>query len=187
MLDRALLFVRDALDSHLQRNLSLSEPLVVLNHLRNGDGASAQKNQNRLLMTLTKIEYETSRQYYSTQSQPNNPIAKSPPQFFNLNVLMAANFDDYVESLKVLSQVIYFFQANSSFQRSTHPNMPDELNLLEIEIETTSEAKSFEIWSALGVSYLPSVIYKIRRLIVDSRQIAGFQTPLQQPVTEVGQ
>lgn len=187
MLDRVLLFIRDALDSHLQRNLSLSESVVTLNHLRNGDGGSSQKNQNRLVMTLTKIEYDASRPYYNNQAQSSSIISRSPPQFFNLNVLMAANFDDYVESLKILSHVILFFQANNSFQRTSHPTLPDDLNLLEIEVEATPDVKSFEIWSALGASYLPSVLYKIRRLAVDSRQIAGFQTPLQHPVTEVGQ
>ncbi|MFY8093840.1 MAG: Pvc16 family protein [Niveispirillum sp.] len=187
MLDRALSFVRDALDSHLQRSLSLSEPVAVLNHLHHSDSGSSQKNQNRLIMSLIKIEQDSSRQYYNAQLKKNATFSKLPPQFFNINVLMAANFDDYLESLKVLSQVILFFQANSSFQRASYPNLPEELNLLEIEVEATPDVKSFEIWGALGTSYVPSIIYKIRRLIVDSHQIAGFQTPLRQPVTEVGQ
>lgn len=186
MLDRALLFVKDALDSHLQRSLSLPESVVVLNHLRTNDGAGNQKNQNRLIMTLTKLEYDTSRAYYNNQQSQNGHISRPVPQFFNLNLLISANFDDYVESLKILSQAILFFQANNSFQRALYPHLPETLQSLDIEIEGTSEAKSYEMWGALGSSYLPSVLYKIRRLMMDSRQIAGFQTPMQEPLTEVG-
>lgn len=65
--------------------------------------------------------------------------------------------------------------------------MPDEQNLLEIEIENSSEAKSFELWHALGAHYMPSVLYKIRRLTMDSRQIAGFQPQTRQATVEIGQ
>ncbi|OYQ36191.1 hypothetical protein CHU95_05210 [Niveispirillum lacus] len=187
MLDRALLFIRDTLDAHLRSTLSLSEPIVVLNHLQTGEGATSQKNQNRVIMALTKIEYEPSRQFYNEKIGSSGKTNKPPAQYFNLNIMMAANFDDYIESLKVMSNVIMFFQANSSFKRSLLPNMPAELSLLEIEIENTSDAKSFEIWSALGATYLPSLIYKVRRLIIDADQISGFTAPLQLPITEVAQ
>lgn len=187
MLDRVLLFVKDALDSHLQRSLSLSESLVSLNHIRNNTGDSNKNNNNRLVMTLVKLEYESARTHYNIQQQDPTQASKRPPQFFNLNVLFAANFDDYTESLKVISHTLLFFQVNSIFQRLTHPQMPDELSSLEIEIESSSDAKSFEMWSALGASYLPSVLYKFRRIMVDSSQIIAFQTPMRQPLLEMGQ
>lgn len=185
MLDRTLIFVKDVLDSYLRQNLTVSDSLVVLNSLRDSEDSSFQKNQNRLVMTLVNIEYDSARPYYNMKSQ--SLINKTPPQFFNLTVLFAANFDDYIESLKVISNVILYFQANPIFQRSSYPQMPDEQNLLEIEIENSSEAKSFELWHALGAHYMPSVLYKIRRLTMDSRQIAGFQPQTRQATVEIGQ
>lgn len=186
MLDRVLLFIKDALDAHLQRRLSLAESVVVMNHVRSGDGSQPHKNQNRIVMTMTNLEYDTARKTYFQQNNNAIGVTKEPPQFFNINVLFSSNFDDYSESLKILSCVIEFFQANNVFTNEKYPQMPIGIPQLEMEVENSSDARAFEMWNALGAHYVPSIIYKIRRIVVDSSQIAEHVTPMRQPVVGVG-
>lgn len=186
MLDRVLIFLRDELDSYVRHIMAITDQVVAINHLQGAQGTQAQQNPNHLIITLIKIEYDSSRPYYNVQSPTYNQISKNPPQFFNINILVSSNFQDYIESLKIISVAIKFFQANNSFPRSSFPTLPEELNSLDIEIENSSEARSFEMWSALGAHYVPSVVYKIRRLAMDSRQIAGLLSPTRQAVVEIG-
>jgi hypothetical protein len=191
MLDRALIFLRDELDSYVRQSMAISDSMVILNHLQGADGALALKNQNRLVITLIKIDYDSSRPYYNSQNHNSNQslngsFKKNAPQFFNINILISSNFDDYIESLKTLSVAIHFFQANNNFQRLSFPNLPEELNSLDVEIENSSEARSFDMWSALGAHYVPSIVYKIRRLAMDSRQIAGLLSTTRQTEVEIG-
>lgn len=186
MLDRVLPFIKDALDAHLRRQLSFAESIVILNHIRGDDSGHSQKNQNRVVMTMTKLEYDNARKVYNLNDQGSSFARKDPPQYFNINILISSNFDDYNESLKILSRIVEFFQANSVFKREDHPHMPDGVNLLEVEVENSSDARSFEMWSALGAHYVPSIIYKIRRIVVDAGQIAGLATAMQRPVVGVG-
>jgi len=170
MLDKALLFVRDLLDAHLRRRMGLSDTLVTLNHLGSNDSNPLQKTQNRLVMTLVMLEYETSKNFYS--AQPTEPVRKHPVQRFNLHVLMSANFDDYPEALKILTETLLFFQARPAMLPVEYPQMPPGLTALQFEVENSSETKTFEMWSALGAHYLPSVLYKIRHITIDADQIS---------------
>lgn len=184
MLDHALLFVRDKLDAHLRRRLGVSDPVVVLNHLSvHGDG-QIQKNQNRMVMTLSMLEYETNKAYYN--GPVNTQTRKNPPQRFNLNLLLSANFDDYVEALKVLSETILFFQATPAFQANEFPDMPQGLTALQFEVDGTSEGKTRELWNTLGANYLPSILYKVRHITIDASQIADVHTATQRIEVEVG-
>lgn len=174
MLDHTLLFIRNLLDAHLCRRLGIDHSIVSLNHLGSNDPALLLKNQNQLVITLVGLEYETSKRFYNTPS--NQLIRKNPPICFNLKLLVAANFDDYIETLKVLSETILFFQASAALQASEYPDMPVGLTALQFEVENASESKEFDLWSALGAKYIPSLLYKVRHITMDASQISGLST-----------
>lgn len=184
MLDLALLFVRNRLDAHLRRRLGVSDVMVVLNHLGGRDDSQVQKNQNRIIMTLVALEHETNKGYHSASS--HGAIRKMPPQRFNLQVLMSANFDDYAEALKILSETILFFQAAPAFQPGEHPDMPAGLTALHFEVDSSSENKASELWNMLGASYLPSILYKVRHVTLDADQISDLHAPIESHAVEVG-
>jgi len=170
MLDQTLTFIRDTLNQHLQNRLGLQIQPVVLGSL-GGDDSQKQKLQNHLVLTLVMLDQETSRQYYSGREPPQGSLRGNPPQFFNIRLLVTANFDDYLEGLKILSEAILFFQANARFDRQTYPTLPTGLSGLSAEPESASELRAFEMWSALGSHYMPSLLYKIRQVIFDDGQI----------------
>jgi hypothetical protein len=49
----------------------------------------------------------------------------------------------------------------------------------KIEIETFNLEKVHNIWSTIGAKYLPSVVYKLRMIVVDSNSISNFAPAVQ--------
>ena len=174
MIDVALDYVRKMLDQNLMTNLGLESSIVVLNNLVDTSGNSPQKNQNKMVVTLVNLEYETNKQFYGGYRRDTAQISYvNPPVLFNLDVLFSANFDEYGEALKFLTATIAFFQENVSFSRANHPTLPQEISALKFEIENTPSNKTHNLWTALGAKYVPSIVYKIRHAIVDYGQIKG--------------
>ncbi len=172
MIDVALGFVKLSLDQYLINTFDLGSSAVVLNSLVDSNGAPSQLNQNKVVITLINLELETNKQFSSAHTRHNNLIAQhNPPVHFNLDILISSNFDDYAETLKFLTAVIAFFQANPTLNRSDHPSLPDGISALKFEIENSNYGKAFELWGALGAKYQPSIIYKIRHVTVQSGEV----------------
>jgi len=185
MIDACLDYLRKVLDQNLITGLGLEGGCVVLNNLVAQDGSSPQKNQNKLVVTLVNLEYETNKQFYGGQRLDAGQISRvNPSVCFNLDILISANFDDYAESLKFLTAAIRFFQENISFSRANNPMMPEGISMLKVEIENTPSGKIHNLWTALGAKYLPSIVYKIRHVSIDSVQILGASVPINSATAE---
>ncbi len=183
MIDVSLEFVRSVLDQFLVNRFALESSMVVLNGLVMPDGSAPQKNNNKVVVTLVNLEYETSKQFFGEKRVgPHNASQISPAVCFNLHILVSACFDDYSEALKFLTASIGFFQANPSLSRASHPTMPAGVAALKVEIENSPASKMENIWMALGAKYSPSIIYKIRQIEVQSEQVSGV-VPLVQDTT----
>jgi hypothetical protein len=174
MIDVSLAYIRKMLDQYLSIHLGIDEGNVVLNSVVTDDGARPQKNQNKVVITLINLEYETNRQFYGGMQRDGNQFNRvNPPVFFNVDMMLSSGFDDYGESLKFLTACIAFFQENLSFNIASHPDMPAGLETLKFEIENSPSEKTYNVWMALGAKYVPSIIYKIRHVAVQSGQIKG--------------
>jgi hypothetical protein len=187
MLESALIFIRRKLDQYLINCFSLSESVTALNQLVGQDGAFPQKNQNKIVITLINLEHETAKQYYGGQkSLGSDGFGRINPAIrFNLDLLFTASFDDYEESLKLLGETIAFFQANQSFNRQTMPDMPDGISMLSFEVESISYFETHNLWSAMGAKYMPSVIYKVRHVTIQTDQITGVVSPVSDVSSQV--
>lgn len=174
MIAVSLEYIRKVLDQSLMTNLGVEASLVVLNNLVDMNGNPPQKNQNKLVVTLVNLEYENNKQFYGGQRQDVRQISRiNPAVCFNLDILISANFDEYSEALKCLTATIGFFQENLSFTRANYPTLPQGISTLQFEIENSPSGKTHNLWTALGAKYLPSIIYKIRHVSVQSGQIKG--------------
>ena len=182
LIHRALSFLTARVNQFLeQHELLLESGAMVLAPVVDQVGDTV-KFPN-LGMTLLGIEEE---RIGKTQS-PYAPDAVLPrsrteyrvvnPQIkLNLNVLIAANFagsgdgtpeGSYAEALKYLSYVIFYFQGKQVFT----PEDVDSGDLapiekLVIELMPKSMNDLYQIWSTLGAKYLPSVVYRLRLLVV---------------------
>lgn len=151
----------------------LDESITVLNHLVNQDGSYPQKNQNKMVITLINLDYDTNKQYQDTQHKArDNGIVKTNPAIqFNIDLLFTASFDDYEEALKFLNATIAFFQSHNSLNSKTTPDIPSGIKILNFEIENASYFEIHNLWSAMGAKYQPSIIYKVRHVTVQGNEI----------------
>lgn len=180
MIDMALGFVQQVLDQHLAARLDTNRGAVILNNLSNSDASLVEKNRNKIVITLVNLEYETSKPFYAGYRRDGDQVSQiNPAVHFNLDILVSANFDVYGEALKQLTMVIEFFQENIVFDQANHPSMPAGMEALKFEIENSSSTKTQNLWTALGTNYLPSIIYKIRHVAVQSGQRKGSSTAIQ--------
>lgn len=172
MIDVSLAFIAQILDRYLRLQLGLDHTLVVLNSLVNADGSTPEKNQNKVVITLINLEYESNRQFYGANlAFAQQQVRVNPPVVFNLDLIISAQFDDYAESLKLLSLIAGFFQENPGLSRNSFPTMPASLPNLSVEIESSNSNKTHNLWTALGAKYLPSIMYKVRQVPIQGKQI----------------
>ena len=96
-----------------------------------------------------------------------------PPVHLNLLVMFAANFSGavYVEALKLIECVIAFFQARPVFTHVNTPALDPGIDQLSFEIENLSLSDLSNLWGVIGGRYLPSVLYRLRMVTVDARQV----------------
>ncbi len=112
-------------------------------------------------------------------------VAVSPvPVHLNVHLMLAGCYDpeNYLESLKILSHAIQFFQVNPVFDRINAPEMDRAIEQLSLEIENLDTDAISQLWGILGGRYLPSVLYRVGLVILRDVKSA---TPEQvtQPVT----
>lgn len=143
-------------------------------------GNSAEEKPCKLIVSLLNIERETSGGISAPlQKMPGGYVRLSPPLLVNLNLMLAAVYDEkrYVESLSVLSDTLKYIQAVPGFEW--------EGQTYTVEIVTLSSQDINNVWTTLGGQYYPSVVCKLRRLVIDSEQTTGTGQIARQPDVEL--
>ncbi len=102
----------------------------------------------------------------------NLPLHISPEIRLELSVLFVAHFKQYATGLKTLSDIVRFFQKQPLFLRTDtdHTELPTDIERLSIEPRSLPLNEQNEIWSALRVTYRPSLLYRIRMLVFKDRK-----------------
>lgn len=181
VVERALTFISNQLDTYLKQRLgdSDSKKKVILSNILKQDGEIAI-GSDKVAIVLVNIEEDTARK--SQQSYLNNENGtrqKTNPEIkLNLFLLFVARFDKYDEALKAISQVISFFQSRNVFDRSNYPSMDESLDRLVFDLQTMNFEQMNHLWGTLGAKYMPSVLYKMRVLIVQEEEIEGEVLPI---------
>jgi hypothetical protein len=157
----------DDLNVYFKTKLNIQEEKVVLSALVNQDGSIALQTENKVIATLINIEKE--------------PFSSSPQKIgrqtltLNLYVLFSCYFTNtnYSEALRFLDLIIIYFDENYIMSSSTKGSYSGS-GKINIEIETFNIDKAHNIWSTLGAKYMPSAVYKIRMIVVESNSITSF-------------
>ena len=128
------------------------------------------ESENKVLVTLLNIE----REPFSASGQ----IVGRQKLSLNLLVIFSCHFSNsnYSEGIRFLDLIITYFEENYTLEAQ---NIYDGNNKIKIEIETYNIDKVHNIWATIGAKYLPSVVYKLRMLIVDSNSISSFTPAVQ--------
>jgi hypothetical protein len=173
------------LNQSLRRTFKIGEDLVVVSNLTEPDGNLVSQVPNKLALFLVNIEKDT---------LPYRPLALShagigragmsqAPVHLNLMMMFAATFSgtNYPEALKFISHTIGFFQSRPVFDHQNTPELDSRIDKLMLEIENLSISDLSNLWGILSGKYMPSVLYRMRMVAIDSGQLSGQAPYVSQP------
>lgn len=175
MIYEALNFLKTRIEKHVSGGMMVREPLIILsNPWSNNDN-----NRNfTFLNSISLINIEEEKIFKSQLPQvvhkPNGKyVTKEPDLKLNLYILISAYNKNYEDGLKFLSKIVSFFQVNNVFQRdpallTANNDLPVEIEKLIVELYTPGFEQQNQIWASLSMGYIPSVIYKVRMIIIDN-------------------
>ena len=175
MIDIALKTVRDDIQVflNLKAQSGSLENKIILSPI--ADSGSNPMVENAISMSLMKIEEERINTNHRriTEKREGCVAYYNPPIKLNLYILFAAQFNDYLESLKFISHTISFFQVKPVFTSNNTPTLDPSIGKLSFEIFDQSLQDLSYLWGMVGTSYIPSVLYKMRMLVIQEEQVVA--------------
>ena len=129
-----------------------------------------ETGEGDLVITLLRIEEETSRKPQNVYLREDNNITKrtSPDIDLNLEVLISAPTGDYGTALHLITMVVRCL--NSIKTTSKPEGMTEEsyqrIRSTSISLMGLSFDQSLSMWQTLGATLVPAVAYKIRMFTV---------------------
>jgi hypothetical protein len=174
MIDDVINFLRQQLDAYLSDGRASAEPLMVLsNPWNNNDTNKGSSFFNALSLINIEEEKVFRTQGMQTVHLDNGMYKQKVPDLkLNIYVLISAYNKNYEDGLRFISKVISYFQSNSVFDQNGGDAkiavaMPTLVNKIVMELYTLSFEQQNQIWASLSAGYLPSVVYKVRTIIID--------------------
>lgn len=169
MIRRILTYYASRLDEHLSRTHRQPEGVATVGLI----GTAAEETPNKLVVSLVNLEKEASGDNVYMCRTPGSYAGTLSPLLLNMHIMLAAVYEGkrYAESLSVLSDTLEFIQSVPSFEaggcRCT------------VELVPMSTMDLHNIWTTMGGQYHPSVICKVRGLIIDSGTLVSGSTAAQ--------
>ncbi|MDR0657648.1 MAG: DUF4255 domain-containing protein [Mediterranea sp.] len=165
------------LDDYLKRAFRLTESVMSLQPV-NPD----KSTDNKIHLFLVNIERETTGGIsHSRQAVTDGQYWKGSPVWqLNLYVILAAVFNEkqYAEGVQLLSGAVAFLQANNTFAPSrTSVN-------ISVEPVNIQPSELSNLWSILGGQYHPSLLCKLRNIVIDAGEIKRTGTVITGKETE---
>ena len=176
MIEGTISFIEETLNSYLQDKMNFKEERVISSNLVEQDGSIAIRDDNRVVISLVDLDQEPSlKNANRTEVKPGGSMKQTqPPVNLNLFIMFSCFFtsNNYKEGLKYLSNIILFFQGRPLFSRQSYPQLNKyNIEKLSFEIYHPDYQARNNMWTILGIKYLPSIIYKVKMLSFTDRLI----------------
>ncbi|MEY8199860.1 MAG: DUF4255 domain-containing protein [Colwellia sp.] len=178
MIDQALIVIRDALRQFIRLKLQVEqiEEKVVLTSMIDQSGQPTLANNALGLALYRIVEDRESESEYRPTLSASEFEQRRPPVIISLEFVIAANFNDYSESLKYISAAIAFFQSQNYFDQRSNPQMAADMRPFSVALYTQSVSDHNHAWGLFGGRYMPSVMYHLRSIDIQEQQIGGIDT-----------
>jgi hypothetical protein len=167
MLSKVLSILTAQLDDYLRRAFRLNESIVLLQPPA-ASGAQPAAG-NKLYLFLANIERETAGGIaFNRQAASKTHFHSAMPAWqLNVYVMLATIFSEkqYDEALTLLSVTAAFLQSNNQFP------LPGTDMQINIEPVNLSFGELSNLWSIYGSRYYPSLLCKLRNVVIDSGEI----------------
>ncbi len=172
MIYNALNTIGIKLNEFLKSKFSSTDNHLEMSNLLEQSGNLAITDPNKVIATLINIERETAMGIQPRiEKNPDGRFTQlNPPIFINIYLLFTSIYTgkNYPEGLKFLSAIIEYLQGNSLLDHNNTPQLSDKIDKLTFEIINLDIQSLSQLWGAIGGKYMPSVLYKIRMLTMDS-------------------
>ena len=185
MIYETLEIVKDQVSKYLELKTADSN-LVVLENVSKHDNQDINSMNDKVVLSLLNIEEEISlKNNPNVKFKNGETIYKNTPVNLNVFALFAANRSTYTRSLTAISLIIEFFQSKKIFTQTNtplNPTIPAFENIKEFRFIAELYTPTFEqlnyIWGTLGGKALPSVLYKISVVKIESDTLLEKGTPI---------
>jgi hypothetical protein len=177
MIQQAFELIRSRLNAFLGSVDPGSDGWVVVANLVDHEGKPFAGAENKLVMFLGNVEYETAMSLPARTTQLSGAAYASvaAPRLINVWMMFFANFSNqrYADGLDLLSRTISFFQQYPRFTHDSDPALDSRLEKLTVEMVNLDFTQLNYVMSMVGAKYLPMVCYKLRMIPFTSEAIQG--------------
>lgn len=179
MLNITIQFLKDELNTYLQVRAGTSTDVVKVCSVVDETGKYAF-DKDSICASIINIEEERIVKSHLNQYELVNDhhVIIKPELKLNLYILFAANFKLYDVALTYISHLLTFFQAYPQFTPDAYPALDPRIEKLVMELQSPSFEQLNQIWAFIGGKQLPSVIYKLRMVVLQDTAQAAVQPPL---------
>jgi len=179
MLDIALQFLTDEVNTYILTLTGLNSDVVKISKVVDEAGKYAIDN-DMVGATIINIEEErTLKSHLPEYSNVNGQhVVLEPNLKLNLYVMFTANFKLYDVALKNLSFVLTYFQSHPYFTPETYPALDPGIEKLVVELQSLSYEQLNQIWTFIGGKQLPSVVYRVRMVVIQDKLQKAVQPPI---------
>ncbi len=176
MIYESLTCLAEEMNIYFRSKLKITEDKVVVSAIVNQDGSVAIQGENKIAITLVNMTKDMGiKRAYTTGAGVVANAAK--PVCLNLFILLSCYFTagNYAESLRFLSFVISFLQTKNVFDHTNTPQLDDAIDKLVFELESFEPDRLSNLWGTLGAKYMPSVLYRVRMIILDATVVREYR------------
>lgn len=179
MLDVALQFLTNELNTYLLTRTGSDAVKAQLSAIVDDSGKYAFEKET-LCASVINIEEERTLRTQLPQAKyiDGKHSILEPELKINLHLLFAANFKFYDQALKYISYVLTFFQSHSYFNSGTYPALDPRIAKLIVELQSLNYEQLNQVWAFVGGKQLPSVIYKVRMVLIQDTVQSNVQPPI---------
>jgi hypothetical protein len=185
----AVSHIANYLNQYLKRQFNMEEDIVVISSLVDADGSIPTNIHNKIVIFIVNFEkdYSFNGNAKIKLDQQGQGLISSPLHI-NFNIVVSANFSgvNYSEALKLLSAASHYFQSHPLFDHQNTPDLDKKIQKLILEFENLSLHDLSNLWGVIGGKYLPSIVYKLRTVILSSDNVIGRVDIADKPTTNVG-
>lgn len=177
MIQMAFKCISERMNEYLKGIYNTPEEMVIVSAIGQSQGVDLSEINNKVVLSLLNIERETAMGIGAGYNRMSSDLVREskPPWHLNLTFIVASVFSEkqYLQSLKVLSNVLLFFQSQNVFTCSSSEQMGKSNWKMTVEPVNLNYQELTNVWSVLGGRYYPSMAGKIRMLSIDSTEISS--------------
>lgn len=131
---------------------------------------------NTICLSLLNIEEETAMRNPMIKKRVDGDkvYTQTPGISLNLSIIFIANFpNDYMSELNYITKIVEFFQKKDTFTIENTPSLKKQERYIEqlvFKLTSTPLDSQHNIWSLLGLKYMPSVMFNVGKVLIQEEE-----------------